>query len=163
MHERGWSNSNCYASCVLRNLGCPKDREGTMGCSPHALERDSDSRRLYYRSCGEPCSPIRQRSENRCAKYWPSIPPAFKSGSEGICLNHKPVSTGKSASLIQHFPQLVRQGGWGVWFLQERHAFVQHALVNAGILGIGGGEKNPGVRDAIIARGRPIPCRSCAA
>ena len=30
--------------------------------------------------------------------------------------------------------------------LQKRHAFVEHALMDDGILGVGGGEKNPGVR-----------------
>ena len=51
----------------------------------------------------------------------------------------------RSAGLIQQFPQLVRQRGRRERFLQKGHAFVQHALVDDGIFGVSGGEKDFGV------------------
>ena len=48
----------------------------------------------------------------------------------------------RSVRLIQHFPQFMRQCGRRERFLKKCHAFVQHALMDDGILGIGGSEKN---------------------
>jgi hypothetical protein len=51
-----------------------------------------------------------------------------------------------SDRLIECFPQRVRQRGWSEWLLQEGYAFVQQALMDDGIFGVGGGKKNSGVR-----------------
>jgi hypothetical protein len=48
--------------------------------------------------------------------------------------------------LIQRCPQRVRQCGWSEWLLQKGYAFIQQALMNDGIFGVGGGKKNSGVR-----------------
>jgi hypothetical protein len=48
--------------------------------------------------------------------------------------------------LIQHLADFVRERGGREGFLQQRHAFVQHALVHDGILGVGEGEQDFRVR-----------------
>jgi hypothetical protein len=57
------------------------------------------------------------------------------------------VNRGRSQDrLVQQFPQFLRQRRRRVRLLQKCHAFVQYALVNVGILGVCGCEKNLGVR-----------------
>ena len=51
----------------------------------------------------------------------------------------------RSAGLIQQFPQLVRQRGRRKRLLQKRQTFIQHALMDDGIFGVSGGEKDFGV------------------
>jgi hypothetical protein len=55
-------------------------------------------------------------------------------------------SAEESSWLIQHLPHFVRHCGRRKRFQQKRHVFIQHALMDDGILGIGRGEKNPDVR-----------------
>ena len=51
-----------------------------------------------------------------------------------------------SDGLIQNLPHLMGERGGRERFLQKRHAFVEHAVMDDGVLSVGGGEKNPGVR-----------------
>lgn len=48
--------------------------------------------------------------------------------------------------LIQQLPQILRQRGGSEGLLQQRHTLVQDALMDDGILSIGGGEQNAGLR-----------------
>ena len=58
----------------------------------------------------------------------------------------------RHARFIQHFPHFAGQRGRRERFLQKRRAGVQPALLDDGVLGVAGGEKNPRVR-----RQRPHP------
>ena len=48
--------------------------------------------------------------------------------------------------MIQHFPQLMGERGRRERLLQMCRAFVEYTVMDDGSLGVGGSEKNPGVR-----------------